>query len=252
MKVALIQMASDGSKTQNGAKAMSLLHKACEQNPDVICLSELFLSWGPNFAGGKDSFPQLDPYRQFARAHHVNIILGSVALESNTPNLTTNTCFIIDRQGNIAGRYDKLHMFSVNRNDFRFDERSTTIPGHSLGIAVLDNVKIGVGICFDLRFPEYFRALVKEGAQVLFLPAHFYKKTGALAWDILPSARALENQTYFCACNQTGPNACGRTKVIRYDGTVIASLLCEEDILIADLNLDAQADFRRTFPIPQL
>lgn len=76
--------------------------------------------------------------------------------------------------------------------------------GKTNGIVELDGVKMGVGICFDLRYPEYFRELIKEGAEILFLPSHFRKATGELAWNILTKARAIENQVYFCACNQTG------------------------------------------------
>lgn len=108
---------------------------------------------------------------------------------------------------------------------------------------------MGVGICFDLRFPEYFRELVKEGAEILFLPSHFRKATGEIAWNVLTRARSIENQVYFCACNQTGDGICGNTKVISYEGEILSVLEIDEGILVQDLDLEAQREYRRQMPV---
>ncbi len=249
MKVTLIQMESNGTKTENEEKAFRLLNQAVKENTDIICLSELFLSWGKDFDGGKVKLEDMQKYQDFAKENNVNIILGSVALESNISNKTTNTCFSINRNGKIVGRYDKKYMYVVNRVDLKLDEREDTIPGKEPGIVELDNVKIGIGICFDLRFPEYFRELVKNGVQIIFLPAHFNKSTGMIAWDILTRSRAIENQVYFCACNQTGEKLCANTQVISYDGTIMKSLNKEEGMLTIDLNLEEQERYRKEFPV---
>lgn len=117
------------------------------------------------------------------------------------------------------------------------------------GIFELDGVKMGVGICFDLRFPEYFRELVKEGAEILFLPSHFRKATGEIAWNVLTRARAIENQVYFCACNQTGEGICGNTKVISYEGEILSVLEMDEGILVQDLDLETQKQYRMQMPV---
>ena len=140
-------------------------------------------------------------------------------------------------------------MYVVNRQDYKLDEREDTIPGEKLGIVELDNIKIGIGICFDLRFPEYFRALTKNGAKIIFLPAHFVEKTGSIAWNILTKARAIENQIYFCACNQTGNGVCGNSKVIDYEGNIVKELGKEEGILTVELDLDKQEKYRRELPV---
>ena len=225
------------------------MNKAVNDNTDVICLSELFLSWGKDFDSGKVTLDDIEKYQEYARDNNVNIILGSVALESNVLGKTTNTCFIINRNGDIVGKYDKKYMYEVNREDFSFDERIDTILGNELGICVIDNIKIGIGICFDLRFPEYFRELVKNDVKVIFLPSHFRENTGKLAWDILTRARAIENQVYFCACNQTGESLCGNTKVISYDGTIIKSLDKEEGIITVNLDLEKQEEYRKELPV---
>ena len=249
MRVSLIQTESNGTKQENEEKVFIQLQEAVKEKPDIICLSELFLSWGKDFYGGKVKMKEIEKYQNFAKENNVNIILGSVALESNLPNKTTNTCFIINRNGTIVGRYDKIHLYKVNKPDFKLDERDDTIAGNNLGLFELDNVKVGVGICFDLRFPEYFRELTKNGAQIIFLPSHFRKNTGAIAWNVLTRARAIENQVYFCAVDQTGEDLCGDTKVISYNGEVLKSLNDEEGILTIDLDLEEQRKYRKEIPL---
>lgn len=249
MRISLIQTESNGTKQENENKIFKQLNDVINEKPDIICLSELFLSWGKDFYGGIVNTQEIEKYQAFAKDNNVNIILGSVALVSDIPNKTTNTSFIINRNGNIVGRYDKIHLYKVNRADFQLDEQDDTIPGKELGIFELDDIKIGVGICFDLRFPEYFRELTRRGAEIIFLPSHFNKSTGAIAWDVLTKARAIENQIYFCAVNQTGDNLCGDTKVISYTGEVLKSLDKEEGVLTVDIDLAEQAKYRQEMPI---
>ena len=249
MKISLIQMESNGNKNENEEKAFKFLNKAIQDNPDIICLSELFLSWGKDFNSGIVCIDDIEVYKDFAKNNNVNLILGSVALKSKNQDKTTNTCFVIDRNGNIVGKYDKKYMYVVNRQDYKLDEREDTIPGEKLGIVELDNIKIGIGICFDLRFPEYFRDLTKNGAKIIFLPAHFVEKTGSIAWNILTKARAIENQIYFCACNQTGNGVCGNSKVIDYEGNIVKELEKEEDVLMVELDIDKQEKYRRELPV---
>ena len=122
------------------------------------------------------------------------------------------------------------------------------LHGKTNGLFELDGVKMGVGICFDLRYPEYFRQLIKEGAEVIFL-SHFRKATGEIAWNVLTRARAIENQVYFCACNQTGEGNCGNTQVISYDGKIMSNIEIEEGIITQELNLEEQRKYRREFPV---
>lgn len=249
MKVLLIQMESNGNKTENEKKALKMMEEAIKERPDIICLSELFLSWGTDFEGGKVEIAEIEKYQSFAKKYNVNIILGSVALINSGSNKTTNTSFMIDRSGNIVKKYDKKYMYKAERKDFKIDETEDTISGKELGIAELDGIKIGLGICFDLRFPEYFRELIKEGAEIIFLPSHFRNNTGEAAWNILPIARAIENQVYFCACNQTGEGICGNTRIISYNGTIMKQIEKEEGIISAYLNLEEQRQYREEFPV---
>lgn len=144
-------------------------------------------------------------------------------------------------------------MYTVDREDLKIDEGSDTIKGNKLGLVEIDGVKIGIGICFDLRYPEYFKALALNGAEIIFLPSSFRKSTGELAWGILTRARAIENQVYFCACNQTGGIAekerCGNTQIISYDGTIMANIEKDEGIIVQDLDIEKLRKFRKEFPI---
>jgi len=112
---------------------------------------------------------------------------------------------------------------------------------------------MGVGICVDLRYPEYFRELMKKGAEIIFLPSSFRKATGQLAWDVLTKARAIENQFYFCACGQTGgigvKARVGNSRIVSFDGKIISEIGEEEGIVSADLDLEALRAFRKEFPV---
>lgn len=247
MKVTLVQMNSSENKKENQEKVMFFLHEAKKENPDVICLSELFLYWGNEKEKGIVTEEELEPFKTFAKEENVNLILGSVSMKKEQEKMT-NTCFVIDREGKITARYDKKHMYKVYEPVY-LNEEEDTISGKTLGIALIDGIKIGIGICFDIRFPEYFRDLIKQGVEVIFLPANFNENTGLIAWDILVPARAIENQVYFCACNQTGEGVCGKTKVISYDGKPLKEMGKEEGWITVDLDLESQRKFRESFPI---
>ena len=248
-KISLIQINSNGTLAENKKKLLSFLKETMKNSPDIICLFELFLAWGNDFDNIKLCLEDIKDYQNFAKNNNVNIILGSIPLKSSSNNKMTNTSFVINRNGDIVGQYNKKYMYTYNGENFKVNETDDTIPGTKLGIFEIDDIKIGVGICFDLRFPEYFRELTKAGAEVIFLPSHFRENTGKNAWNILPEARAIENQVFFCACNQTGDGLVGNSKVISYDGTIISSLEESEDILNVELDLEEQKEFRKIFPL---
>lgn len=253
MKVALIQMNSQDNRQENINKAFKFMDDAVAQGASIICLSEKFMYWGPDRAGEDINSQAINDFKDYAKNNNVNIILGSIALKIENSDNITNTCLVIDRNGDIVHRYDKIYMYTVDKPNLKIDEASDTVAGSKLGLVELDGVKIGIGICFDLRYPEYFKALSTSGAEVMFLPSSFRKATGALAWDVLSKARAIENQVYFCACNQTGGLAekerCGNTQIISYDGSVISNIDSDEGIIVADLDIDKLRTFRNEFPV---
>lgn len=255
MKVSLIQMDSRDDKEKNFYKALKFAEKALSDAPDVICFSEMFLYWGAEKVKECEELNSkyISAFCDFAKTNNVNVILGSVALKTNKKGKVTNTTLVIDRKGKIIHKYDKIYMYDVERKDMVVRESDSTIPGNKLGLFTIDNVKMGVGICVDVRYPEYFQALAKKGAEIIFLPSSFRKKTGLLAWEHLTRARAIENQVYFCACDQTGESGvkerCGNTRIISYEGTLLKNIEKKEGVISADLDLDALRKFRTEFPV---
>lgn len=254
MKVSLIQINSSEDKEANFKKAQKYILEVMAQKPDIICLSENFLYRGDDKMkeAEKLSSNYIVDFQELAKIQKVNLILGSIALTTET-NKTTNSSLIIDRRGKIIHRYDKIYMYDVERGDLTFRESDATQPGNKLGLFELEGIKMGVGICVDLRYPEYFRELIKLGVEIIFLPSNFRKLTGQTAWDILTRARAIENQIYFCACGQTGGNGakerCGNSRIISFDGKIISEIGQEEGVITANLDLEAMHKFRKEFPV---
>jgi predicted amidohydrolase len=127
MKISLIQMNSNDVLNKNKEKSFDFLNKAISYRPDVIVFSELFLAWGEEFENIKLSIEDIKDYRDFAKKYNVNIILGSIPLKYNNTNKVTNTSFVIDRSGNIVGKYDKKYMYIYDGDDFKVDETVDTI-----------------------------------------------------------------------------------------------------------------------------
>ncbi len=250
MKVSLIQLDVGNDRDINAAKAKKFIDEAATEGPDIICLPEFFLHIGDKDVEESITSPYIVEFQELAKRHHVNIILGTILLEVGDKN--TNSSLVIDRQGEIIYQYDKMYMYDVEKTDLVIHESEETNPGTKIGIVEIDGVRVGIGICVDLRYPEYFRRLIKEGAEVIFLPAHFRKVTGALAWDVLTKARAIENQVYFCACGQTGGDGakerCGNSRVVSYDGRILSEIETEEGVITVDLNLETMRTFRKEFP----
>lgn len=128
MKVALIQMDSTGSRQENERKALKWLEQSAKQGADVICLSESFVYWGKEREQRNCSLADIEKYQDFAKKNQVNLVLGSVSLKVENSDKTTNTCFVIDRNGRIVHRYDKKYMYQVNKPDLKIDETEKTIP----------------------------------------------------------------------------------------------------------------------------
>lgn len=253
MKVSLIQMNSKDNKQENIEKSIKLMNEALKQKVDIICLSEKFLYWGKDRGAEEFDSAIIKKFKEYAKINNVNIILGSLAIRVKDTNNITNTSLVINRKGEIIHRYNKIFMYTVDREDLKINEGRDTIKGDKLGIFEIEGVKIGIGICFDLRYPEYFKTLALNGAEIIFLPSSFRKSTGKIAWDILTKARAIENQVYFCACNQTGGIAekerCGNTQIISYDGTVISNIEKEEGSIFVDLDIEKLRKYRKEFPV---
>lgn len=229
MKVSLIQMNSVSDKAANIAAATQLIERAvAEDGPDWVCLPECF-----DFLGGdhKAKFAAAEPFpagpayatmQALAQKHKIFIHAGSILEKPATGERIHNTTVAFDRGGVEIARYRKIHMFDVTTPDgAQYRESASFAAGDAVVTYPCDGVIVGCAICYDLRFPALFQALVAKGAQMIALPAAFTQQTGKDHWDVLCRARAIETQTYFCAAAQTGAHVAGGDKRLTYGHSLV-------------------------------
>ncbi len=181
-------------------------------------------------------------------------ILAGTLAESGPAGRPYNTSVLIDPSGTITATYRKIHLFDVELEDGPSDRESDRVtPGDRAVIGDVDGAKVGLTICYDLRFPELYRALAVAGAEILAVPANFLERTGRDHWDVLLRARAIENGAYVIAPaqigNAGGVRSHGRSMIIDPWGTVMAQAADEVAIIQAELDLDRVASIRRQIPV---
>jgi nitrilase len=259
--VAAIQMTSGHMVEDNLAAAGALLREAKELGADIACLPENF-----SFIGLKDADklgvaePDGDgPIQQFlrdtARELKLWILGGTTVLKGDSPNRVSNTSLLFDAEGKRVARYDKIHLFDVTipgRNE-SYLESTHVMPGREVVIADTPVGKLGLSVCYDMRFPELYRELVARGAEWLAMPAAFTVPTGRAHWETLLRARAIENLCYVVAPAQAGTHTSGRetygdTLIVDYWGQVLSRLAKGTGVITADIDLSKLAETRQRFP----
>jgi predicted amidohydrolase len=256
MRVAACQLNSRSDRDANLKVALDLLARAAGEGADLAVLPEYTDYLGP---GG--SAPPADPvdgpyptaFAGAAAAHRMWVVAGSFH-EAGPDGRTYNTCLVFDRAGALAATYRKIHLFDVEipgRVSFR--ESATVAPGDTTVTVDLEGVRVGLSVCYDLRFPELYRRLADDGAQVLLVPAAFMSHTGRDHWEVLLRARAIENQCFVLAAAQIGDHeparTCfGRSMVIDPWGTVLAQAPDDVGVITAELDLDRLARIRAELP----
>jgi predicted amidohydrolase len=260
-KVAAIQMTSGHRVEDNLAAAGKLLRQAKEEGAEIACLPENF-----SFIGLKDAdklaVAEADgagPIQQFlsdtARQLKLWILGGTTVIKGDSAKRVANASLLIDAAGRRVARYDKIHLFDVvipGRNE-KYLESSHVTPGRRIVVADTPVGKLGLSVCYDMRFPELYRDLVARGAQWLAMPAAFTVPTGQAHWETLLRARAIENLCYVVAPAQTGTHTSGRetygdTLIVDYWGQVLSRLAKDPGVVTADIDLGKQAETRERFP----
>jgi predicted amidohydrolase len=263
LTVALIQLAADSDVAANLDRAAELVQKAGESKPGLIALPEMFQYRGP-LAGFRESAstlpgPVSEPFAELARSLNTWILLGSLAERSTDPLRPFNTSVLLDPAGGISAVYRKRHLFDAAIDDGPSDRESARItPGDSSVVAVLEgvaqevDVRLGLSICFDLRFPELYRELTAAGAVVLAVPANFTEATGRDHWEVLLRARAIENGAFVIAPAQGGTGAGvlahGRSMIVDPWGIVLAQAPDGPGVVVADIDLERVVAVRRQLP----
>jgi predicted amidohydrolase len=258
LRVALVQVEARDDVEDNIARAAELAREAAA-DADLVLLPE-YVQYRGTDAGFRASArtipgPTTAPFAAVAREHACWVLAGSHAETSGDPDRPYNTAVLIDRRGEIAARYRKLHLFDVAVDDGPADlESGRVTAGDRAVVAEVDGIGLGLSICYDLRFPELYRALAIAGASVLAVPAVFTERTGRDHWEVLLRARAIENGAWVLAaggCGRGGPGAIpawGHSMVVDPWGRVVAGAGVQEAIIRAEIDVDAVAAARRQIP----
>jgi deaminated glutathione amidase len=256
-RVAAIQMASGPHVAANLQEAGRLIELAAGTGARIIALPEYFAIMGMKdtdkvAAREKDGTgPIQDFLAAEARRHRVWIVGGSVPLESGVPEKVRNACLVYDQEGRRVARYDKIHLFGFELGNERYSEERTIEPGER--VVTLDSPygKLGISVCYDLRFPELYRAMGE--VDLIFVPSAFTETTGKAHWDTLIRARAIENLAYVVAPAQGGYHVNGRethghTMIVDPWGVVLDRLPRGSGVVVAGVNPTYQAKVRRSLP----
>lgn len=256
-KVAAIQMASGPNVAGNLSEARRLIAKAVEQGARLVVLPEFFAIMGMNEQDKVRVREQAGdgPIQSFlsetARHYKIWLVGGSIPLAASTPDKVLNSCLVFDEQGKQVARYDKIHLFNLELGNESYHEAKTIEPGNQVVVVDSPFGRIGLAVCYDLRFPELFRAM--KNVDIIVLPAAFTETTGKMHWEVLVRARAVENLAYVVASAQGGYHVNGRethgnTMIVDPWGRVLDRLPRGSGVVVADINPSYQASLRTSLP----
>ena len=260
MKVAAIQLDVGEFKDKNIAKALHFVKNAIEHGAKAVFLPEVF-----NYRGPLDKNilkeisetipgPSLKPLMEIAKQHRVFIVAGSIYEKIPKSTKVYNTSVVINDYGRIAARYRKIHLFDAVVVDRVVKEAQNFSAGKTPVISPFGPMKMGMTVCYDLRFPDLFKKYGKKGCEVIAVPANFTYETGKAHWEVLLRARAIENLSYIVAANQcgtssTGMRAFGNSLIVDPWGGVLARASTErEEIIFAELQKEALEYTRAILP----
>ncbi|KUG04672.1 nitrilase/cyanide hydratase and apolipoprotein n-acyltransferase [hydrocarbon metagenome] len=258
LSIALCQMMTGPSKTENLARADKMIEQACQRDVDLIILPEVF-----NSPYQADLFPAYaEPYpgptteflSRTAREKGVAIVGGSI-IEQSAQGKLYNSSFVFDEHGNLLGRHRKIHLFDVDMpGRITFKESDTLSPGNNITLFEFHGIRIGLLICYDIRFPEVSRALALAGADLLIVPAAFNHTSGPLFWELMMRSRAVDQQLYVAAAapatNQDALyHAWGNSLIVDPWGRIIARADDREQIVFAELDFSVNEEIRREIPL---
>jgi len=256
-KVAAIQMASGPNVEGNLNEARRHIAKAVEQGAKLVVLPEFFAIMGMEAQdtvkareqAGQGNIQQF--LSETARKHKIWLVGGSIPLAGNSPEKVRNSCLVYDETGAQVARYDKIHLFNLTLGNEAYNEAQTIEAGNQ--VVVIDSPfgRIGLAVCYDLRFPELFRAM--KNVDIIVLPAAFTATTGKMHWEPLVRARAIENLSYFIAAAQGGYHVNGRethghSMIVDPWGRIMDELQRGSGVVVADINPSYQASLRKSLP----
>jgi predicted amidohydrolase len=258
IRVACVQMTSRADKAANLETAERLVAQAAATGADVVVLPEkwngigdaaFYHSTAEPLAGGES----VSAMSGWARTHGITLVGGSIVELREGRQKRSNTSLVFDSDGEIVATYRKIHLFDVEVGGVVYRESESEEPGDEAVVTEVEDWRLGLSVCYDIRFPELYRILALEGAQLVTVPAHFTTPTGKDHWHVLLRARAIENQLYVVAAAQTGETlpgkpAYGRSLIVDPWGLVLAQAPDEETVISAELDRAHLEDIRAKLP----
>ena len=256
--VAAIQMVSTAVLAENFASAKSLIADAVHQGAQLVLLPEYWPIMGLqelDKLGFAEQVDDVGPIQTFmsslAREHKIWLIGGTLPMASGVPDKILNTTMVYNPQGERVVRYDKIHLFSFTKGGESYDEARTIVHGNDVTTFEAPFGRVGLSVCYDLRFPELYRAM--GDCALIVVPAAFTYTTGRAHWEILLRARAIENQCYVLASAQGGQHQNGRrtwghSMLIDPWGEIQAVLPEGEGVIIGEIETDHLHLIRENLP----
>jgi omega-amidase len=252
----LVQLKVSSIKSENLKRASALVKKAVEKGCKLVCLPECFNSpYGTQF---------FQKYAEDLKGE-TTTALSKMALENDVyliggsfPELRGtklyNTCTVWDRNGSMIGIHRKIHLFDIDMPGMVFKESDTLSPGNEMTIIDTEYGKIGLGICYDMRFPELAMIASRKGCMAMIYPGAFNTTTGPLHWELLQRARAIDNQIYVAACSpardlEAGYQAWGHSTIVDPMANIIATCQEDEAIVVGEIDSDLLTKARSSIPV---
>ena len=258
IRVACVQMTSRTDRAANLETAARLVARAAATGADVVVLPEKWNGIGDSAFYHETAEPleggeSVTAMSEWARTHGITLVGGSIVELREGREKRSNTSLVFDGDGDVVATYRKIHLFDVEVGGVVYRESESEEPGDEAVVAHVEDWQLGLSVCYDVRFPELYRILALEGAQLVTVPAHFTTPTGKDHWHVLLRARAIENQLYVAAAAQVGETlprkpAYGRSLIVDPWGVVLAQAPDEETVISAELDLAHLRDIRAKLP----
>ncbi len=262
MKIAAIQMCSSHDVDENLAIAAGFIREAASHGAALAVLPEMFAIMGTQAADKITVRENLGQGKiqtslaNLARENNIWIVGGTIPLACDDPQKVRAASLVFTHQGQLAARYDKIHLFDVTvAEQETYQESATTEPGSEIVVVDSPVGKLGLAVCYDIRFPELFRCLANAGAEIMVLPSAFTAKTGEAHWELLTRARAVENLSYVIGACQGGTHSNGRktygnSLIVGPWGDIIAKKAgTEPGIIYATIDLESLHKLRASMPV---
>ena len=263
IRAAVIQMVSSDDVAANLQVAAELMRQAASEGANLLVLPENFALFSASklLAASQQEATNAGPLRAFlaasAREHGVWLIGGSIPLPAAAQKVYA-ACLVVDPNGIEQACYRKIHLFDAEVGDAQgqYKESDTLAAGDEVVSVTMPLAKLGLSICYDLRFPELYRAMFQQGIDMITVPSAFTERTGRAHWQPLLQARAIENSCYVLAPNQGGQHTpkrvtWGHSMIVNPWGEVLAQCEQGEGFAIADIDLDQLRDLRQRMPLHQ-